>query len=90
MHLALAPHLIQPGRPMQNGYVESFNGTFRDECLNEQRFQSLPQVRDCIAECRKDYSEFRPHSSLGRIPPSQFSQHKGFNSLPLIPTTINF
>lgn len=68
--------LIQPGRPMQNGYIESFNGKFRDECLNEQWFQSLPQARDCIAEWRKDYNEVRPHSSLGRIPPAQFAQHQ--------------
>ena len=66
--------LIQPGRPMQNGYIESFNGKFRDECLNEQWFQSLPQARDCIAEWRKDYNEVRPHRSLGSIPPSQFAQ----------------
>ena len=68
--------LIQPGRPMQNGYIESFNGKFRDECLNEQWFQSLPQARDCIAEWRKDYNEVRPHSSLGRISPSQFAQQQ--------------
>ena len=68
--------LIQPGRPMQNGYIESFNGKFRDECLNEQWFQSLPQARDCIAEWRKDYNEVRPHSSLGRIPPSKFAQQQ--------------
>ena len=68
--------LIQPGRPMQNGYIESFNGKFRDECLNEQWFKSLPQARDCIAECRKDYKEVRPHSSLGRIPPAQFAQQQ--------------
>ena len=68
--------LIQPGRPMQNGYIESFNGKFRDECLNEQWFQSLPQARDCIAEWRKDYNEVRPHSSLGRIPPAQLAQQQ--------------
>jgi putative transposase len=68
--------LIQPGRPMQNGYIESFNGKFRYECLNEQWFQSMPQARDCIAEWRKDYNEVRPHSSLGRIPPSQFAQQQ--------------
>ena len=68
--------LIQPGRPMQNGYIESFNGKFRDECLNEQWFQSLSQARDCIAEWRKDYNEVRPHSSLGRIPPSKFAQQQ--------------
>ena len=66
--------LIQPGRPMQNGYIESFNGKFRDECLNEQWFQTLPQARTCIAEWRRDYNEVRPHSSLGRIPPAQFAQ----------------
>jgi putative transposase len=68
--------LIQPGRPMQNSKIESFNGKFRDECLNEQWFQSLPQARDCIAEWRKDYNEVRPHSSLGRIPPAQFAQQQ--------------
>jgi putative transposase len=61
---------------MQNGYIESFNGKFRDECLNEQWFQSLPQARDCFAEWRKDYNEVRPHSSLGRIPPAQFAQQQ--------------
>jgi putative transposase len=68
--------LIQPGSPMQNGYIESFNGKFRDECLNEQWFQSLPKARDCIAEWRKDYNEVRPHISLGRIPPAQFTQQQ--------------
>jgi len=68
--------LIQPGRPMQNGYIESFNGKFRDECSNEQWFQRLPQARDCITEWRKDYNEVRPHSSPGRIPPSQFAQQQ--------------
>jgi putative transposase len=61
---------------MQNGYIESFNGKFRDECLNEQWFQSLPQARECISEWRQDYNEVRPHSSLGRIPPAQFAQQQ--------------
>jgi putative transposase len=65
--------LIQPGRPMQNGYVESFNGKFRDECLNEHWFTSLAQARDVIATWRRDYNEVRPHSSCGRIPPAQFA-----------------
>ena len=72
--------LIQPGRPMQNGYIESFNGKFRDECLNEQWFETLPQARTCIAEWRRDYNEVRPHSSLGRIPPAQFAQQHRSNS----------
>jgi putative transposase len=61
---------------MQNGYIESFNGKFRDECLNEQWFQSLPKARDCFAEWRKDYNEVRLHNSLGRITPSQFAQQQ--------------
>lgn len=65
--------LIQPGRPMQNGYIESFNGKFRDECLNEHWFETLPQAREIITAWRKDYNEVRPHSSLGRIPPASFA-----------------
>ena len=65
--------LIEPGRPMQNGYIESFNGKFRDECLNEQWFTSLTQARDVIAAWRRDYNEVRPHSSCGRISPAQFA-----------------
>ncbi len=66
--------LIQPGRPMQNGYIESFNGKFRDECLNEQWFDSLHQARSSISTWRQDYNEVRPHSSLGRIPPAKFAE----------------
>jgi len=69
--------LIEPGRPMQNGYIESFNGRFRDECLNEHWFQTLHQARIAIAEWRLDYNEVRPHSSIGRIPPARFAeQHR--------------
>ena len=66
--------LTQPGRPMQNGYIESFNGKFRDECLNEQWFDSLSQARSTISTWRQDYNEVRPHSSLGRIPPAKFAE----------------
>lgn len=65
--------LIQPGRPMQNGYVESFNGKFRDECLNEHYFESLAEAQQIIAAWRDDYNQIRPHSSLGRIPPAVFA-----------------
>jgi putative transposase len=62
---------------MQNGYIESFNGKFRDECLNEHWFQSLPQARHVISDWRRDYNEVRPHGSIGRIPPAQFAaQHR--------------
>jgi putative transposase len=65
--------LIEPGRPMQNGYIESFNGKFRDECLNEHWFTSLAQARETITLWRRDYNEVRPHSSCGRIPPAQYA-----------------
>ena len=65
--------LIDPGKPMQNGYIESFNGKFRDECLNEHWFTSLVQARGVISDWRRDYNEVRPHSSCGRAPPAQFA-----------------
>jgi putative transposase len=65
--------LIEPGSPTQNAYIESFNGTFRDECLNENWFESLEQARQAIAIWRTDYNEIRPHSSCGRIPPATFA-----------------
>lgn len=66
--------LIEPGRPMQNGYIESFNGKFRDECLNEEWFETLKQARETIQAWRQDYNEVRPHSRVGRIPPAQFAK----------------
>jgi len=66
--------LIEPGRPMQNGYIESFNGRFRDECLNEHWFETLHQARSTIATWRQDYNEVRPHSSIGRMPPARFAE----------------
>ncbi|WP_373423322.1 IS3 family transposase [Variovorax paradoxus] len=66
--------LIEPGRPMQNGYIESFNGKFRDECLNEQWFETLQQARSAITLWRQDYNEVRPHSSCQRMPPSKFAE----------------
>ena len=69
--------LIQPGRPMQNGYIESLNGRFRDECLNDHWFQTLHQARTAISDWRRDYNEVRPHGSIGRIPPARFAeQHR--------------
>lgn len=66
--------LIEPGKPMQNGYIESFNGKFRDECLNEQWFETIGQARTTTAAWRQDYNEVRPHSSIGRIPPARFAE----------------
>lgn len=68
-------HTIQPGRPMENGYVESFNGRFRDECLNENWFTDLSDAREKIAEWRQDYNQARPHSALGYRTPEEFAQN---------------
>lgn len=65
--------LIQPGKPTQNAYVESFNGKFRDECLNENWFVSLDHAKAVISAWRRDYNEVRPHSSLGKSTPSEFA-----------------
>jgi putative transposase len=66
-------HTIQPGRPMENGYVESFNGRFRDECLNENWFINLADAREKIAQWKQDYNEERPHSSLQYRTPVEFA-----------------
>ena len=66
-------HYIAPGRPMQNGFVESFIGKFRDECLNEHLFISLAHARRIIEAWRIDYNTERPHTSLGGLTPIQFA-----------------
>lgn len=58
-------HYIAPGKPQQNGFIESFNARLRDECLNETIFTSLAQARSVLAAWRHDYNHHRPHSSLG-------------------------
>ncbi|MCG1026185.1 MULTISPECIES: IS3 family transposase [Dehalobacter] len=65
---------IRPGKPMENGFIESFNGKFRDECLNEQWFTSLNDARVKIEAWREEYNERRPHSSLGMRSPREFAQ----------------
>jgi putative transposase len=61
---------IEPGKPMQNGHVESFNGRFRQECLNQEWFTSLKEARQTIEAWRISYNTQRPHSSLGYVPPA--------------------
>ena len=69
---------IQPGRPMQNGHVESFHGRFRDECLNVSWFRTLADVRRTVANWREEYNGERPHSSLGYRTPAEFRQAVGY------------
>lgn len=64
---------IQPGKPTQNAFIESFNGKFRDECLNEHWFINLSDAKEKIEKWRCEYNTFRPHSSLGGMPPSLFA-----------------
>jgi putative transposase len=64
---------IQPGKSVQNAFIESFNGKFRDECLNENYFTSLLDAQTTIEAWRKDYNEMRPHSSLGDLTPAEFA-----------------
>lgn len=68
---------IDPGKPTQNAYVESFNGKMRDECLNEHQFFTISQARALIEEWRTIYHEERPHSSLGMLTPKAFAQTQG-------------
>jgi putative transposase len=65
---------IRPGRPTDNGHIESFNGKLRDECLNVNLFFSLGDARDKLEEWRKIYNEIRPHRSLGGMPPSEYAK----------------
>ena len=65
---------IRPGKPIENAYVESFNGKFRDECLNEQWFVNLVDAKATIEAWRVDYNTVRPHSSLNGATPDQFAR----------------
>ena len=66
-------HFIQPGKPTQNAYIESFNGKFRDECLDEHIFLSLEDARRKIEAWREDYNADRPHRSLNNMTPNEFA-----------------
>jgi len=64
---------IRPGKPVENAFVESFNGRFRDECLNMHHFRSVRHARNLIEAWRQDDNEQRPHSSLGNLTPEEFA-----------------
>jgi putative transposase len=70
-------HFIRPGKPIENAYAESFNGRFRDECLNEHWFTDLADAREKVEAWRLDYNEVRPHSSLGNATPKEYSTSLG-------------
>lgn len=69
-------NFIRPGKPVENAYIESFNGKLRDECLNEHWFLNLDHARQLIEEWRIDYNRERPHSSLSNLTPEEFLQQE--------------
>jgi putative transposase len=70
-------HFIRPGKPVDNAYIESFNGKFRDECLNEEVFLDLLDARTKIEAYRVDYNTVRPHSALGNRTPTEYATEIG-------------
>jgi transposase InsO family protein len=72
----VGPSFIPPGKPWHNGFVESFNGKLRDECLNREWFRDLRDARVVIESWREFYNHRRPHSALGYRPPSQMRQQE--------------
>ena len=76
--------LTRPGKPTDNGHIESFNGKVRDECLNQHVFLSLADARDCLERWRQDYNRERPHSSLNWMTPEEYREHHK----PFYPTGI--
>jgi len=73
-------HFIEPGKPTQNAFVESFNGKFRDECLSENWFKSLDEAREKIEAWRLDYNTTRPHRSLGQMTPREYREKVDFKN----------
>lgn len=69
---------IQPGKPMQNGHVESFHGRLRDECLNASWFRTLNDIRTTLASWQQEYNWERPHSALAYRTPAEFRQQAGY------------
>jgi putative transposase len=67
---------IHPGKPTENGHIESFNGRLRDECLNVMQFESIEDASEKIEAWRIDYNDHRPHSSLGHLTPNEYAKNR--------------
>ena len=78
---------IRPGRPVDNAFIESFNGRLRDECLNMKVFYSIEDAREKLEEWRLDYNTRRPHSSIGDLTPSEYARR--FRNLALEGEILN-
>mgnify|MGYP001768761300 CR=1 FL=1 len=81
---------IEPGKPTQNAFIESFNGKFREECLNEHWFYNLEEARITIEDWRVDYNGFRPHSSLKGLTPDEFIRQYEASLTTQSTTALNF
>lgn len=77
--------LIEPGKPNQNAYIESFNGRLRDECLNEHWFTSLPHARTVIETWRREYNEERPKKGLGGLTPAEYAKQLASKAVKVMP-----
>jgi transposase InsO family protein len=84
--MGVQPKLIEPGKPNQNAYVESFNGRLRDECLNEHWFTSLAHAKAVIEDWRRDYNEQRPKKSLGGLTPASYAKQMAQKALTMAGT----
>ena len=86
--LGVKTRLIEPGKPWQNAYAESFNSKFRDECLNQESFHGVREAAVIIQAYRRKYNEQRPHSSLGFYTPSEFAALSKAGALPPDPRDL--
>jgi transposase InsO family protein len=80
--LGIDTHLIDPGKPWQNAFAESFNSKFRDECLNQESFHGVREAAVVIQAYSRKYNEQRPHSSLGFYTPKEFAELSKSGALP--------
>jgi putative transposase len=71
---------IRPGKPVENAFIESFNGRLRDECLNVHSFLSIAHAQALIADWQRDYNNHRPHGALGRLTPSEYAKQRQTHS----------
>jgi putative transposase len=82
--------LIEPGKPWQNGINESFNGKFRDECLSVEWFRNRREAGVIIEQWREEYNTRRPHSSLGNMPPAEYSKRESARHGPCTPDIVAY
>lgn len=73
---AVRLHFIEPGKPQQNAFIESFNSRFRAECLEQNLFETIDEAGLLIRKWKSDYENIRPHSSLGGLPPAEFVRRR--------------